>query len=213
VRAPEFASRCVFVASQTEPDALPLRVEMRRTKASIAGRVVDRGGAPLVGATLCLRSSDGGLALALPECLARTNDAGAFRFDGVPEGDGFVVADYDGLAPAASHARDGDANVVVTLEPGVLVGFTLASEKEDLTHDLNWCRIFDEHGIPLVDLHRPGRFIVRLSSNSTQRLSEGLYSVEFTSPKWHSERVQFRAAAGAKVVVPLLAPAPSSQGK
>ncbi len=213
VRAPDFAARCVFVASQTEPDALPLRVEMRRAKASIAGRVVDRGGAPLVGATLCLRASDGGLALALPECLARTNDAGAFRFDGVPEGDWFVVADYDGLAPAASHARDGDANVVVTLEPGVLVGVTVALD-ESTKGDLNWLRIVDEHGIPVVDEHRPGRFVVRRGSGTTKhRLAEGLYSIEFASPKWRSETVRFRATAGAKVFVPLLAPPPSSREK
>jgi hypothetical protein len=99
------------------------------------------------------------------------------------------------------------------MEPGVLVGFTLASENEDLTHTLHWCRIFDDHGIPLVDLHRPGRFIVLLGSRWTQQLSEGLYSIEFTSPKWRSERVQFRATAGAKVDVPLLVPAPSPRGK
>jgi RNA polymerase sigma-70 factor (ECF subfamily) len=212
VRAPEFASRCVFVPSRTEPDAPSLRVEMRRAKASIAGRVVDRDGAPLVGATLCLRAPDGGLALAPPECLARANGDGAFRFDGVPEGDWFVVADHEDLAPAVQHARDGDANVIVTLEPGVLVGFTLVPD-EGTQLGGHWRRILDEHGIPVVDEHRPGRFILRLRSNTPQRLTEGLYSIEFVSPKWRSETVRFRATVDAKVVVPLLAPPPSSREK
>jgi hypothetical protein len=211
VRATEFASRCVFVPSRAEPDAPALRVEMRRAKASIAGRVVDRDGAPLVGATLCLRAPDGGLALAPPECLARANDAGAFRFDGVPEGDWFVVADYDGLAPAAVHARDGDANVVVTMEPGVLVAFTLAPD-DGTQLGGHWCRIFDEHGIPVVDEHRQGRFILRLRPGQ-QRLTEGLYSIECASPKWRSETVRFRATVDAKVVVPVHASPPSSREK
>jgi hypothetical protein len=213
VRAPEFVSRCVFVSSRTEPDAPALRVELRRAKASIAGKVVDRDGAPVVGATICLRAPDGCLALAPPDCLTRSNGDGAFRFDGIAEGDWYVVADHDSFAPLAVHARDGDAKVVVTMEPGVLVGLAVALD-EITKHDLNWLRIVDEHGIPIVDEHRPGRFVVRTGPGMTkQRLAEGLYSVEYASPKWRSEKVQFRATAGAKVIVPLLAPSPSSQGK
>jgi len=101
----------------------------------------------------------------------------------------------------------------VTLEPGVLVGVTVALD-ESTKGDLNWLRIVDEHGIPVVDEHRPGRFVVRRGSGTTKhRLAEGLYSIEFASPKWRSETVRFRATAGAKVFVPLLAPPPSSREK
>jgi hypothetical protein len=190
-----------------------LRVEMRRAKASISGKVVDRDGAALVGAELCLRAPDGDLALAPPECVTRSNGAGAFRFDGIAEGEWFVVADHGSFAPTSVHARDGDANVVVTMEHGVLVDFTFTSDDDEVTRSANWCRILDEHGIPLVDDHRPGRFVLRLGPVNSQRLAEGLYTVECTSPKWRSDSVRFRATAGTKVVVPLPSSPTSPPGK
>jgi len=53
----------------------------------------------------------------------------------------------------------------------------------------------------------------RSGRTTKHRLAEGLYSIEFASPKWRSETVRFRATAGAKVFVPLLAPPPSSREK
>jgi hypothetical protein len=201
VRAKGFASRCVTVEARAESPATPFRVELGRAQSSIAGRVVGSSGTPIAGALLCLRSVDGGVALAPPECSTTSNAEGAFRFDGLPEVECFVVAEQHDLAPAAVRVRAGETNAVVTLVPGVVVDFELTGD-ESVTQDVSWKRVLDEHGIPVVDEHRPGRMLLRMGAHASQRLVEGDYTVEFASPKWRSEAVRFRATAGAKVAVP-----------
>lgn len=78
----------------------------------LRGRVVDRSGAVVVGASVTLRAADSGA-----ERAAMTDATGEFVFAAVPPGRYTVVAVAAGFAPAVADVDAATARVTLTLDP------------------------------------------------------------------------------------------------